>query len=185
VTGPSNRALFETTQISLSCVFEGVPAPNITWKYLPFNQTEPVLLINGDKHQTSSSVNLEEGSVYYTITSVLGFTVTSVADAGMYTCSADNGVVNLIGAISNGTGLLYFEENGESKLPTPCTRSALAGSNFHSLISSMQILISWKLQPARWCLLELVPPCIVLLPLRVTSPFTGPKMVNQLSQCLQ
>ena len=108
VTGPSDQALFQSTQINMSCVFEGIPAPMVTWRYLPFDQTEPIILFNGDKYQTNNS--REEGAVYY---SFLEFTSTSVADAGMYTCSADNGVINLIGAVTNATGLLYFQENGE------------------------------------------------------------------------
>ena len=114
VSGPSDQALFHSTQISLSCVFEGIPAPMVTWRYLRFDQTEPIVLSNSDKYQTNSSTNREEGAVYYTTISILEFTSTSVADAGMYTCSADNGVINLIGAVTNATGLLYFQENGES-----------------------------------------------------------------------
>lgn len=114
VTGPSDQALFSARQINLSCIFEGIPAPVITWTYLPFNQIVHITLSNDDKYEMRSSTNREEREVYYTATSSLEFLSETVADAGMYTCSADNGVMNLIRAITNATSLLYFEVNGES-----------------------------------------------------------------------
>lgn len=103
----------------MSCVFEGIPAPAVTWRYLPFGQTESIVLSNGGNYRITSSMERREGAVYYTTISMLEFTSTSVADAGMYTCLADNGVINLIGAVTNGTGVLHFLENGESTCTHP------------------------------------------------------------------
>lgn len=130
VTGPSDQALFSEMQISLSCIFEGIPAPVITWMYIPFNQTMPITLSSGRKYQTSISTNREEGGVYYTATSSLEFRSENVADAGMYVCSANNGVMNLIGAITNATSLLYFEANGESTQPKSPSHSTPSLSLF-------------------------------------------------------
>lgn len=116
--GPSDLALFSSMPIHLLCVFEGIPAPQINWTYFPPDRDVAIAIDGGvEKYRTTSIVSGGRDAIYYTVNSSLEFQSGSVADAGAYTCSADNGIVNLIGALSNATAQLYFEENGERLVP--------------------------------------------------------------------
>ena len=97
--------------ISLSCAFEGSPLPDVTWTYLKLNEdTNRTLTSQGKYTITNDSF---AGQVYSNLTSVLSFRSDSIEDAGTYTCTADNGVANLIDARSNANIQLYFQTNGE------------------------------------------------------------------------
>jgi hypothetical protein len=114
VSGPSDHALFSATLILLSCEFEGIPTPDVMWT---FNQTVPIILSGDSSKYDILNETREDGRNYSLVTSTLEFTSDSVADTGTYSCSADNGVVNLIGAVTTASSQLYFV-NGES---THCT----------------------------------------------------------------
>lgn len=111
--GPSDHALYSPMNITLSCKFEGTPLPSVTWTYLQVDGTTPLTLSSGDKYSIRDET--ESGSVYSNITTFLTLTVVSHDDAGSYTCAADNEVENLIGAQTNATSQLYFQENVEGR----------------------------------------------------------------------
>ena len=107
----TDQALFSTASVTLSCTFEGVPLPTVSWTYLEVDGTTPTTLEPSEKYTFTNETEI--GGVYSNITSTLTLSTVSLDDAGQYTCTANNEVVNLIGAQSNGSSQLYFQEDGE------------------------------------------------------------------------
>lgn len=99
--------------ISLSCAFEGRPLPVVTWTYFPFDEDSSTDLTLASQGKYSITNETFAGEVYSNLTSVLSFRSDSIEDAGTYTCTADNSVVNLIDAHSDAMIQLYFQTNGE------------------------------------------------------------------------
>ena len=96
--------------ITLTCVFEGFPDPDVHWTYS--GDMGVIALSDGGPYDIRRTVT-DSGEVNATVTSTLEFFSRSVNDAGAYTCLADNGVVNLIQAQTNATSQLYISEEGE------------------------------------------------------------------------
>lgn len=107
---PSDYALFNSMNITLSCKFQGTPLPAVTWMYLQPNGTTPVVLLTDEKYSIRNDI--ESGEVYTNITSFLTLTSVGIEDVGLYTCSADNGIQNRIRAQTNATSQLFFQQTG-------------------------------------------------------------------------
>lgn len=73
------------------------------------NSNESIPLSSGDKYTIREERNLSTAITNSSLT----ISNISVDDAGEYTCTAGNGVPNLIGATTEGTAQLYFEDNGK------------------------------------------------------------------------
>lgn len=108
---PANQALFSSMVISLSCAFEGRPLPNVTWTYVDEASSTNLTLTSQGKYNITNEAFT--GLVYSNVTSVLSFHSDSIEDAGTYTCTSDNGIINLIDARSFASIQLYFETNGK------------------------------------------------------------------------
>ena len=109
VMTPSNNSMVVTDegtdQLLINCTATGIPAPNITWRDpsgvdLPNVNNDRILIQDHSESQmfTDDGVNF-----VYSITRLLQINNTVDSDSGVYTCVADNGVVE----VANNTVTLF------------------------------------------------------------------------------
>ena len=78
----------ETDNITITCVATGIPSPDITWQ---FNMADITIDMTKYIVSTSSIVGSDKNNE---VTSELIVTTSDMTDAGMYTCQANNSVLN-------------------------------------------------------------------------------------------
>ena len=101
VMTPSNNSMVVTDegtdQLLINCTATGIPAPNITWRDpsgvdLPNASNDRVLI----QDHSEPKMFTEDGvNFVYSITRLLQINNTVDSDSGVYTCVADNGVVEV------------------------------------------------------------------------------------------
>ena len=90
-----------TTSFLVNCTAAGIPPPNITWSdpsgtELPNDDNTRILL----EDHTTAQLMANDGFTFLShVTRSLVITNTNDTDTGIYTCTADNGVV----AVDNNT----------------------------------------------------------------------------------
>ena len=104
---PIDRALFGVEDVTFSCQFESLPAATVTWTFLPQNGESS----RQSEYLTTSEVS--HGKDYVYTTSNLTIIRAIIRNAGQYVCNASNNVMNLIEAVTIGTGRLFVETSSK------------------------------------------------------------------------
>ncbi len=87
----------------MSCTAFGYPPPIITWTLPGLETLEPV----GDDRVQVTTDTTETG--YVVVSSALSIPGSTVTDAGVYTCAANNEVPNEIGSVQDASATVIVQ----------------------------------------------------------------------------